>query len=153
MPSRTDLVLDAPSQSLAQLVERARTYAVDGRADATKRAYVSDFASFEVWCAEQGLPNAPTTPAAVAVYLASLADAGRKASTIERALAGIAWAQRSRGYEWQKAHPAIAAVMSGIRRRNGTAPAQKAPVVDEELAALVETLEADLRGLRDRALL
>jgi integrase len=87
------------------------------------------------------------------VYLAALAETGRKASTIERALAGIAWAQRARGFEWQKAHPAISAVMTGIRRRHGTAPTQKAPVVDQELAALVATLDDSLRGLRDRALL
>jgi hypothetical protein len=89
----------------------------------------TDFASFEAWCNRQGLPSSPATPAAVAVYLAALADAGRKASTIERALAGIAWAQRARGFEWQKAHPAISAVMTGIRRTHGTAPTQKAPVV------------------------
>jgi site-specific recombinase XerD len=138
---------------LEQLVEAARGYAVDCRASSTRKAYLSDFASFEAWCARQGLPSTPATPAAVAVYLASLADRGRKASTIERALAGIAWAQRSRGFEWPKGHPAITAVMSGIRRRHGVSPTQKAPVVDQELAALVATLDGDLADLRDRALL
>ena len=132
MPRPTALVLATPTQPLAELVHRAREYAADSRATSTKKAYLSDFASFEGWCARQGVPSAPTTPATVAVYLAALADAGRKASTIERALAGIAWAQRARGHEWFRAHPAIAAVMAGIRRRNGTAPTQKAPVVDQE---------------------
>jgi site-specific recombinase XerD len=152
MPRRTELVLATP-QPLEQLVERAKAYTVDARSTATRRAYLSDFNAFEAWCSRQGLPSAPTTPAAVAVYLAALADAGRKASTIERALAGIAWAQRARGFEWQKAHPAISTVMTGIRRKHGTAPTQKAPVVDQELALLVGTLGDDLRGLRDRALL
>jgi hypothetical protein len=76
------------------------------------------------------------------------------AARSRRRPSGRSPAQRSRGFEWQKAqHPAIAAVMSGIRRRNGTAPAQKAPVVDQELVALVATLDRSLRGLRDRALL
>ena len=130
---------DADLAPLEQLVEAARGYAVDSRANSTRKAYLGDFASLEAWCLRQGLPPAPTTPAAVAVYLASLADRGRKASTIERALAGIAWAQRSRGFEWPKGHPAITAVMSGIRRRHGVSPTQKAPVVDLELAALVAT--------------
>ena len=152
MPRSTELVLATP-QPLELLVERAREYTVDARASSTRRAYLSDFASFQGWCAKHGLPSAPTTPEAVAVYLASLADAGRKASTIERALAGIAWAQRGRGFPWQRAHPAISAVMTGIRRKLGMAPAQKAPVIDLELARLVATLGGDLRGLRDRALL
>jgi integrase len=153
MPRPADLVLATPAQPLTELVERAREYAADSRATSTKKAYLSDFASFEAWCTRQGVASAPTTPATVAVYLAALADAGRKASTIERALAGIAWAQRTRGHEWFRAHPAIVAVMTGIRRRNGTAPTQKAPVVDQELAALVATLDDGLRGLRDRSLL
>jgi site-specific recombinase XerD len=148
--------LPSPPADLAplpELVERARYYAADARASSTRRAYLTDFASFQGWCARQNLPSEPTTPAAVAVYLAALADAGRKASTIERALAGIAWAQRARGFEWAKGHPAIAAVMTGIRRRCGTAPSQKTPVADGELAALLATLDGSLAGLRDRALL
>ena len=144
---------EAVLATLEQLVEAARGYAADARASSTRKAYLSDFTSFEAWCAGPGLPSAPTTPEVVAVYLASLAERGRKASTIERALAGIAWAQRSRGFEWPKGHPAIAAVMGGIRRRHGVAPTQKTPVVDRELAALVATLDEDLAGLRDRALL
>ena len=98
---------DAALVPLEQLVEVARGYAQDSRASSTRKAYRSDFASFEAWCAGQGLTSAPATPSAVAVYLASLAERGRKASTIERALAGIAWAQRARGFAWAKAHPAI----------------------------------------------
>src|ERR1700761_7371225 len=82
---------DAALAPLEHVVEAARAYAQDSRASSTRKAYLSDFASFEAWCAGQGLASAPTTPAAVAVYLASLAERGRKASTIERALAGIAW--------------------------------------------------------------
>jgi integrase len=144
---------EAALSPLEQLVETARGYAQDSRASSTRKAYLSDFASFEAWCVGQGLSSAPTTPAAVAVYLASLAERGRKASTIERALAGIAWAQRARGFEWPKGHPAITTVMTGIRRRHGTSPQQKAPVIDEVLAAFVATLDDELVGLRDRALL
>ena len=115
--------------------------------------YAADFAAFETWCAVQGLASMPATPAVVAVYLAQLADNGRKVATIERALTGIVHAHRSRGFDWPRAHPAIANVMAGIRRRIGTAPSQKAPVVDELLGAMLATLNDDLRGLRDRALL
>jgi site-specific recombinase XerD len=147
---RTDAQLLAP---LAELVERAREYAADSRATSTRKAYLTDFAQFEGWCAGQGLVASPATAATVAVYLTSLAERGKKPSTIERALAGIAWAQRSRGHQWPKGNPAITAVMNGIRRRLGAAPTQKAPVIDLELASYVATLGEDLVGLRDRALL
>jgi site-specific recombinase XerD len=158
-PSTSIVVVDAIGAQLVapleHLVERARAYATDSRASTTQRAYVADFKTFETWCAAHGgLPSAPTTPQTVAVYLAALADAGKKATTIQRALAGIAWAQRTRGFEWAKGHPAITAVMTGIMRRHGSAPAQKLAVVDEVLAAMVSALdEASLVGKRDRAVL
>lgn len=80
---------DAVLAPLERFVEAAQGYAADARASSTRNAYLSDFALFEAWCAGQGLPSAPTTPAAVAVHLATR---GRKSSTIDRALAGMAWA-------------------------------------------------------------
>jgi site-specific recombinase XerD len=138
---------------LAALVERAREYAIDARASSTRRAYAADFRAFEQWCAAQALVSMAAPPSVVAVYLTHLAESGRKVATIERALTGIVHAHRSRGFDWPRAHPAIASVMGGIRRHLGTAPSQKAPVVDELLAAMLGTLDDDLRGQRDRALL
>jgi integrase len=86
------------------------------------------------------------------VYLAALAQEGKRPSTIQRALAGIAHAHRARGVAWTRGS-AIGPVMRGIRRRHGTAPSQKAPLGDGELAALVATLGDGLVGRRDRALL
>src|ERR1039458_3643787 len=100
---------DAALAPLEQLVEVARASAQDSRASSTRKAYLSDFASFEAQCA--------------------------------------------RGFEGPKGHPAITTVMTGIRRRHGTSPQQKAPVIDEVLAAFVATLDDELVGLRDRALL
>lgn len=147
-----ELALPSPAD-LASLVERAKEYAADARASSTRRAYGADFRAFEQWCTSQGLVALPAPPPAVAVYLTHLADSGRKVATIERALTGIVHAHRSRGFDWPRAHPVIASVMAGIRRRVGTAPVQKAPVVDELLATMLGTLDEDLRGRRDRALL
>jgi site-specific recombinase XerD len=155
MPRRTALTVTAPAPlaTLPELVARANVYATDARASSTRRAYLSDFATFEAWCAQHGLEALPTAPATVAVYLSALADLGRRPSTIERALTSIAHAHRTRGHAWQKAHPQIVEIMGGIKRRLGMAPAQKAPVVVDELAALVGVLDAELAGLRDRAVL
>jgi integrase len=139
--------------SLEELVALANDYAVDVRAKATQRAYLSDYRSFEVWCQERGLASLPAEPATVAVYLAALARDGKRPSTIQRALAGIAHTHRASGVAWARGPSAIGPVMRGIRRRHGTAPAQKAPLGDGDLAALVATLGEGLVGRRDRALL
>ena len=144
----------APLAQLEHLVERAKSYAGEARAKNTHRAYASDFEAFEAWCQANGLEAMPSPPAAVAAYAAALADLGRRPSTITRALTGIAYAHRSHGHEWVRAHPAITMVMAGIRRRLGVAQKKKAPImVDRELEALVATLDDGPRGRRDRALL
>jgi integrase len=138
---------------LAPAVEAARGYVAASRAEATRRAYTADWRAFQAWADEQEQPALPALPELVSLYLAALAKAGRKVSTIERALAGIAAAHRAAGYPWQKGHPAIGAVLSGIRRTHGASPTKKASIEAAELEALVSTLGPSLAGLRDRALL
>ena len=151
------LALPSPSElaaPLEHLVESARGYAADSRAPATRRAYLHDWDGFSAWCTSHGLIAMPAAPAIVAVYLSALADAGRRPTSIERALSGIAHAHRTRGVEWRRAHPAITEVMTGIKRRHGMEPVQKAPVQGDELEVLVAALDVGtLAGLRDRALL
>ncbi len=159
MPPRPSTSL-APSPSpaalarLVPLLERANAYAADSRAGSTKRGYLTDFASFTAWCTDHGLDPMPANVATIAVYLSNLADRGKRASTIERALTGIAHAHRARGFAWHRGEPVIANVMTGIRRTLGTAPQQKAPVVDEELDRLLAVLDpTKLADVRDRAVL
>jgi site-specific recombinase XerD len=156
-PSTALIVADAaPSGALAhleELVASAAGYAADAKSSATRRAYATDFRAFETWCEGHGARSLPATPSTVAVYLAALADAGKRPSTIERALAGIAHAHRTAGHPWEKGNAAIRSVVTGIRRRLGVAQVQKAPTLADELAAMVGKLGSDLGGLRDRALL
>lgn len=143
----------ALSTELGTLAEAATSYLEASKADATRKAYARDAAAFASWCAAKGLASMPAEPSTVGLYLAHLAEEGRKVSTIERALAAIGGEQRAHGFAWPKAHPAIRGVMAGIRRKVGVAPSRKAPVMGDELARLVGTLGVDLAGLRDRALL
>src|SRR4051812_33121161 len=106
----------SPLATLEQLVARTNEYVDDARASATRKAYRGDFEAFEAWCAEHALIALPAAPATVAVYLAALAEQGRRPSTIERALAGIAHVHKAHDVMWTRAHPAIGQVMSGIRR-------------------------------------
>ena len=148
-----DTAAAASSTALATELTSALGYAGAARAPATVRAYRADMRTWEAWCAERSVSALPADPAAVAAYLAWLADAGRKVSTIERALVAISQAHRTRGLVSPRAHEAVRSVLKGIRRRVGTAPRQKAALSTEHLRAMVSTLPPGCRGSRDRALL
>jgi integrase len=136
-----------------EVVQNARGFAAESRAQATRDAYASDWRIFKAWADGASLATLPAEPATVALYLSALATAGRKASTIGRALVSISQAHKAAGLPSPRASLAVQEVVKGIRRTLGTAAAQKAPVLVDNLRAMVAQLPGGLLGARDRALL
>jgi integrase len=149
----------ARGDALAALAETAKSYARAARADNTQRAYAADWRHFSSWLRRQGLSQSPPDPQTVGLYLAACADgAGRGAerssvATLERRLSGICWHYRQLGEPLDARDRHIATVLAGIRRRHARPPVQKEAIFADELIAMLGTLDMDLRGLRDRAIL
>ena len=147
------------SDPLAALAETAKGYARAARANNTQRAYEADWRHFSSWLRRQGLSQSPPDPQTVGLYLAACADGfghgGNRSSvaTLERRLSGICWHYRQLGQPLDSRDRHISTVLAGIRRRHGRPPAQKAAIFADELLAMLGTLDMDLRGLRDRAIL
>jgi integrase len=150
--------LHAPRLSgrLEALAETAKAYARAAQADNTQRAYSADWRHFASWLRRQGFSETPPNPEAVGLYLASQVErrgAELSVATLERRLSGIAWRYRQLGQPLAIRDRHIATVLAGIRRRHGRPPLQKAAIFADELLAMLATLDMDLRGLRDRAIL
>ena len=144
------------SGRLAALAETAKAYARAAQSDNTQRAYSADWRQFASWLRRQGLAETPPDPEAVGLYLASQVERGGaelSVATLERRLSGIAWRYRQLGQPLDIRDRHIATVLAGIRRRHARPPTQKAAIFADELLAMLATLEMDLRGLRDRAIL
>ncbi len=143
-----------PAEEIRREAEAAVTYALGALAPATRRAYRSDFARFTSWCRRRGLVELPAEPETVAVFLSSEASAGLKPATIARRAAAIRYAHGLDKQEPPTNSQRVRSTVAGIRRRHGTAPAQKTPATAQLIAAMVALAPPDtLRGLRDRALL
>ncbi len=139
----------------AALVAAARAYAAASKAPNTIRAYRSDLADFDEWCRGESLRALPAAPATIALYLTALAQAGAKASTLQRRISALSQAHQLAGHTPSPtADPLVRATMAGIRRAHGTAPAQKTALLTAELRRLLAATDPDgLAGARDRALL
>ena len=70
------------------IVPTAGAAGIPVNAFATARAYAADWRHFCGWCAEVGCAPLPAPPAAVAAYLASLAELDNRAA-LDRSLAAI----------------------------------------------------------------
>ena len=82
-----------------------------------------------------------------------LAHQGRKASTIGRRAASIAYHHKIAGHEPPTDAEGVKAVLRGIRRTIGSAKQGKAPATADVLMQMVALCPATLAGKRDRALL
>lgn len=149
------LVPKEPGQlaNLGEVASRAKEYMGQAKASNTVKAYRSDWNHFAAWCEGQGLDSLPAAPQTVALYLTALAEAGRKASTLQRRLSSISQAHQMAGHDSPTRDIQVRTVWAGIRRAKGTAQTRKAPAVIEDVRAMVEALPDSLGGLRDRALL
>jgi site-specific recombinase XerD len=115
----TDLATTQPAD-LAAPLDKARAYAEQATAPATRAAYRSDWLHFTAWCEEHAARPLPADVATVAAYLAACADSF-KLSTIERRLVSISKAHQLASEPNPAKTEQIHLVMSGIRRALGRA--------------------------------
>jgi len=138
---------------LERLADDTKAFALNSKAEATRRAYRADFDAFRTWCAAHSLQSMPARPEAVATYATHMVREGLGVASVSRAMAAISQAHQMAGHDTPTRQLLVRDVLKGIRRKLGAAPDKKAPVSVEELREMVEALPGGTRSLRDRALL
>ena len=133
-------------------LEQVREYIRASKAGNTLRGYRADWRDFCAWCDARGLQPLPAAADALAGYIAECA--GRlKPGSIQRRLNAIAEAHKAAGLESPTHTGIVRNTMKGIRRTMGTAPAQKAPALTDDIGTMVDPAADGTIGARDRALI
>ena len=139
---------------LGDLLADAERYARASQAPNTTRAYTSDWIDFEAWAQRYQVATMPAAPAAVALYLTSLAKRGLTVSTVRRRAAAIARAHRQANHISPTSDPRVLTILEGIARVHGTAPNKKTALLRDPLLEMIDRIDTTATaGLRDRALL
>jgi integrase len=139
---------DAVSLSLN---EQVREYVRASKAESTIRGYQTDWRAFCAWCEAHSFCPLPASPETVAAYIAECASR-LKVGSLQRRLNAITEAHKTVGTEPPTHAGIVRNTMKGIRRTFGTAPAQKAAALTDDIRAMVDRTDAGLIGARDRAL-
>src|SRR5262249_13747140 len=105
------------------------------------------------WCEGHGLTALPASPAAVATFLSSRADAGAAVSTLGKELSAIAAVHRDADHDGIRKTREVRAVLAGLRRSNARPPRRVAALTLAEVRAVSKALPGTLIGKRDRALI
>ena len=136
-----------------QVSDGTRAYIDGSLAASTRRGYRADWEDFRCWCERFCAIALPASPITVAEYLSAVAQTGVKAGTVRRRLAAIRFAHKQVGHEPPTNSEFVKRTMAGIQRALGSAQQGKAPIMKDDLQAMVRTCPSTLKGLRDRALL
>jgi integrase len=115
--------------------------------EGTKRGYRNDIAHFEAWGAA-----IPASPNIIAAYLADL-SLTYKTATIIRRLAAVSKAHDAIGAPNPTKSEIVRATMRGIKRTLGTVTNEAKPVLRDDLFQMLQHMDENAKGLRDKALL
>jgi site-specific recombinase XerD len=130
----------------------AREFARRSKAENTLRGYQSDWRDFCRWCEVHALCPLPANAEPVASYIAECAG-HLKVGSIQRRLNAIAEAHKAMGLESPTHTASVRNTMKGIRRTLGTAQAQKAAALTDDVRAMLDVTDAGIIGARDRAVI
>ena len=123
------------SEADSKLVRRALAEALS---PATRRVYLSHWASFESWAAGRGYAALPALPETVAAHLASLADSA-SVPTLRARRAAVGAVHRARGLPDPTAGELVRKALAGLARRGARPQRQAAPLTGASLAAIRAT--------------
>jgi integrase len=146
-----------------ELIGRAKDYAKEALAEATRTSYALWWRIFSGWCDRHGRQALPASPETVAAWLTALAD-GTDAGTrkpltkgsINVALAAVTFAHRTAGHAFDRKHRVISMTWSGISRVKALVEVERqaAPMVAADVRELLGILDTERNiGCRDAALL
>jgi integrase len=140
-----------PTARKAMALAKSKAYQDAADAAATLRAYATDVANFEAWCAKHGFTAMPATPDVVGAYLAAAGE-GYAMPTLRRRVAAIARACGVAGHPLDTKHPAVRETLRGISRKHGSPARRAAALTTTEVRKLCRACGVGLTGARDRAL-
>ena len=142
--------------TLASERDAALVYAQLAKAENTRRAYSAAVRAWCAWCARRGITPLPGSGADVAAFLAGERGRGLAPPTLDLRRAAIRYLHHVAGCPNPTDDACVGAALAGIRRsaaRAGERPRKKKAATVQVLRRLLEPIEDDLAGHRDRALL
>lgn len=145
------------SEELRLTIEAAERVGKLARAENTNRAYSSDWADFETYCARNGFAALPASERTLELYVSYLGYVRKprlKPSSIARRLAAIAAKHREERLTSPTEFETVRKALAGLKHDIRLKPVAKQPIQAFELRALVAPIGRSRPiDLRDRALL
>lgn len=135
------------------MIEKILDLLTGAYSENTLRAYRSDFAAFERFCAANGYGPFPACEESIAAWVAALAEERKRPATIKRYVTSIGLLHDYGRFQNPTKGIEVKLALRRASRALGTQQRQAAPINRELLEAMLATCSSDIHGLRDRLLL
>lgn len=142
-------IKNSSHKKLLQTIER-----INGAyAEATMRAYYSNFIKYINYCDSVGSCALPTRPETIASFIEKLSQENYKSATIRQSIASIATIHTLNNYQNPTIHSEVKLALKRMHRKIGRFSRQAYAINKDLLDEMLAATDDSLRGLRDRALL
>jgi integrase len=163
-PAIVRVWFDAALQAVEPIVEdtldserdAALAFASCAKAANTRRAYSAAVRAWCAWCSRRDRSPLPGSGADVAAFLASERGRGLAPPSLDLRRAAIRYLHHVAGCAVPTGDACVSATIAGIRRSaagRGERPRKKKAATVQVLRRLLDAIESDIAGDRDRALL
>jgi integrase len=163
-PAIVRVWFDAALQAVEPIVEdtldserdAALAFAQLAKAANTRRAYSAAVRAWCAWCSRRDRSPLPGSGADVAAFLASERGRGLAPPSLDLRRAAIRYLHHVAGCAVPTGDACVSATIAGIRRSaagRGERPRKKKAATVQVLRRLLDAIESDIAGDRDRALL
>lgn len=137
------------TERLTQTIHR-----IDGAyAEATIRAYRSNFLNFITYCHSINSSPLPAEPATISAYIEKLTEIGWRSASIRQTIASIATIHTLNNYSNPTTNSDVRIALKRMHRKIGRFSKQANGITKEILEEIIAVTDESLRGYRDRALL
>lgn len=146
---KTDDIILKPFESVVEAMFRL---AGASMGESTRRAYASDWRSFEQWCKLRQFRALPADALTVCLYVADVQEKLVYGS-IRRALTAIGRVHELQGQTSPTKADSVKRVLLGLAKTKGRAVDKATPISFAELRAMMGACPGSAAGIRDRAIL
>lgn len=144
-------ILNPAHDDFDRLIILAGNLRDKGISEATRKAYLSDFASFADFCIAHDRSWMPADDQTVSAYLSSIIT--KRYASISRAVVSIRRYHLEAGHQSPTDSQSVKALLKGIRREIGIACDSSEPILWDEIKRMVVNCDRSIRGRRNQAIL
>jgi len=135
------------------LPERLKELINNPLAENTNIAYRCGWNKFVKWCSMHDFSPLPAEPATVAAWLASLADEGKKASSIDTWRSAVKKVHKNANLPDPTAHEQVKNALRSIKRKIGSRKTKKIAIMKDDIKAMIDKLGGTPSDIRNKLIL